>query len=474
MPSKFLSNGILRDLLSEASTDERLMLTGLLGENQETPMGGRALQEKICESGGHGVVNFFRGQGTSYLDILDDIVNELDIPGLPPYTYSEEAVSYCVHAFEEIDSLKISKADSIQMGIEYAQEAEGKILLRHLEVTYEKMDPKQKIDFELHFDSIANDLNISLFSGLTGVEKIYALSGMQDELRYSMLKGIFLPLITSDPTASFVSPMIFLPLLGTTAFLGPVAWGGVGIAAIFAYGKPKYQKLIPVVVAIGFIRQRIYSKGNITQPEITSNETKVRNLSTFISKVGEKVASGTGEKIRSEAGTWLEDKKSKYSGNEYIKQLEKNAIYAVESVHVSLSSLVTFIITEIDLSPEFINNHIGNGKKLARDKVGLHLNYLNDNCSSCVVHKDHERYVGLKDLKNSGDIEKYIDELEFWCLLYRAMQTFTISYISLFMSNTNKFKVFGGLDEEVIRREVEAYIKFYTNECIGNLDLAPA
>ena len=82
---EYLSNGVLRELLSHASEDEKLTLTKLLDENQNISYSHERLQEEICLCGGHGVANIVRGQGTGYLDILDDIVEKLKIKGLPRY-----------------------------------------------------------------------------------------------------------------------------------------------------------------------------------------------------------------------------------------------------------------------------------------------------------------------------------------------------------------------------------------------------
>jgi hypothetical protein len=79
MLDKFISNGKLLDLLTLANNDERLALTKLLDSNEERPYDAKTLQEKNCIEGGRGIANLFRGQGTGYLDILDDVVNALEI-----------------------------------------------------------------------------------------------------------------------------------------------------------------------------------------------------------------------------------------------------------------------------------------------------------------------------------------------------------------------------------------------------------
>jgi len=215
------------------------------------------------------------------------------------------------------------------------------------------------------------------------------------------------------------------------------------------------------------------TKQNIVKRQRPIQAT-TQELSAFLSQVGEVVFSTSGENIQNEGISWLADKRSKFSGKEYIEQLEKNAIYTVESISLALPSLVTFIITDHDLNQEFIFQHIGNGQELARDKVGFHVQYLESECDGCIVHKDHARYEGLKGIKSSGDLAKYVDELEFWCTFYRSMQSFIMGFLDAFVHNTNSFKVYKDIDEETVKNEVEKYVKLYSNQCIGNITVTSA
>ena len=98
MPSKFISNGALREVLKQATDDERLSLTKILDSDRSEPYSYIKLQEEICDQGGHSVVNLFRGQGTGYLDIVDDVADELKIRNIPSYMYE-------VQYFDEIENL---------------------------------------------------------------------------------------------------------------------------------------------------------------------------------------------------------------------------------------------------------------------------------------------------------------------------------------------------------------------------------
>lgn len=80
MPTKFVSNGELRSLLDRATIEERLALTQTISEAAASALSATELQQQICMTGGHGVANCVRGQGTGYIDIVSDVASGLKIP----------------------------------------------------------------------------------------------------------------------------------------------------------------------------------------------------------------------------------------------------------------------------------------------------------------------------------------------------------------------------------------------------------
>ena len=104
LPKNFISNSTLKNLLSHATNEELLSLTKLLESEKDLPYTATKLQEEICWEGGHGVVNILwrLGDGTGYLDIVDEVLDELNIYGLPSYDFE-------VKYYDEINDLKYSK-----------------------------------------------------------------------------------------------------------------------------------------------------------------------------------------------------------------------------------------------------------------------------------------------------------------------------------------------------------------------------
>lgn len=257
MPKKFISNQVLIELLDQATEDEILSLTRLIEPNQKNPYSATKLQEEICEMGGHGIVNIFRGQGTGYLDIVDEVADELKIKGLLSYNLR-------VKYFEEIENLKFDEKIAKQKGIEYAQKAEEKIIIKLLELVYDKLDPNKKEEFDKQINKVAKQFDSSLTANLSGTAGLMALGNLGGFATYTFLT-------TSLNTIS-MGTLGFGAYTAATSFLsialGPAGWAALGVAGVFALGKPEYEKLIPIVAMVGAIRQRITYDRNSKKIEV--------------------------------------------------------------------------------------------------------------------------------------------------------------------------------------------------------------
>jgi len=167
MPKKFISNYELRKLLLLATDDEKLALTRVFDQDSKSPYGAITLQEKICKEGGHGFTNFWRGQGTGYLDILDDVANELELENIPSYNSS-------VKYYDELYYIKGEKDDTPEsnikrlytkdkatlLGLEYAENIEKIIIVELIKKSYELM-VKQKKDYEMALVKLQKETNLT-------------------------------------------------------------------------------------------------------------------------------------------------------------------------------------------------------------------------------------------------------------------------------------------------------------------------
>jgi len=268
MPNKFISNNVLRELLEKATEEERQSLTSIIDENQKKPFSAIKLQKAISREGGHGIVNMFRGQGTGYLDIVDDVASALKVHGLTPY--------YKVSKFDEIDLLKAAEFDEYQAqikGIKYAEKAEEKIILKLLEKIYEKLDTKDKEAFDKQIADVTKEYGSSSSKVLTGSAGLLVLGNLGGFATYTFLTSAL-------STLSFGALGFGAYTAATSALsvlLGPIGWAGLGLASIFAVGKPEYKKLIPIIAIIGTIRQRIKKDLEDKKQNLKSNKQNLKS-----------------------------------------------------------------------------------------------------------------------------------------------------------------------------------------------------
>lgn len=253
MPKMFISNAMLRELIEKATYEEKLSLTKILDKHQTKPFSPKKLQEEICWEGGHGFVNAYRGQGTGYLDIVDEVADELKIKNIP--SYSSE-----VKYYDEIESLKYTEDEAKNLGIGYAEKVEEKIILKVLEITYKEMSEQDKLSFDAQVNKIAKEFDSNITEKLTGTAGLMVLGNLGGFATYTFLTTA-MSTITMG-TLGFGAYTAATTLLSIV--LGPVGWTSLGAAVILALGKPDYQKLIPIVATIGAIRQRIKYENNVS------------------------------------------------------------------------------------------------------------------------------------------------------------------------------------------------------------------
>ncbi len=249
MPSKFLSNGVLRDLLSKVTPEERLDLTKIISPESKKPYDHLKLQREICRTGGHSVINFFRGQGTSYLDMVDDVVDKLKIDGLPSY-HEEKSPIY---KFDDISSLAYPESKCIQLGVDYAEKAEEKIILKILEISYKNMSPDERKNFDKQINEVAEKFGSSSAGKLAGASGLVVLGKLGGFATYTFLT-------TTMSAISFGTFGFGAYVTATTwlsYFLGPPGWIAIGTYGAYKLGQPNMEKVIKIVVGVGTIRQRL-------------------------------------------------------------------------------------------------------------------------------------------------------------------------------------------------------------------------
>lgn len=256
MPKKFLSNGVLLDLMEMASDEERLTLTKILDPSATKPLNGASLQQKICAAGGHGVANWVRGQGTGYIDILDDVINGLKVQDVPTYRGDKVFSGLSLWQIDEVDSIRINKRDReacLKLGVAHVETAENKVLIDLLESAYKNMSSEQRTAFDARVREVANQFGSTGGRGLAGGAGLMVLGNLGGFATYTLMSTVLSTI--SFGALGFGAYTAASSLLSLV--LGPAGWVAMGGAAIHAIGKPELKATIPLVANVAMIRQRL-------------------------------------------------------------------------------------------------------------------------------------------------------------------------------------------------------------------------
>lgn len=256
MPKKFLSNRVLLGLLERASDDERLTLTKILDPLTNAPLNGVLLQQRICAAGGHGVANWLRGQGTGYIDMLDDVVDSLKVGGVPSYRGERVFDGLSLWQIDEVESIRINKRDTekcLKLGIAHVEMAENKVLIQLLESAYKNMSQSQRLAFDARVREVANQFGSTSGKNIAGGAGLMVLGNLGGFATYTLMSTILSTI--SFGALGFGAYTAASSVLSFV--LGPAGWVAMGGAAIHAMGKPELKTTIPLVANVAMIRQRL-------------------------------------------------------------------------------------------------------------------------------------------------------------------------------------------------------------------------
>ena len=124
------------------------------------------------------------------------------------------------------------------------------------------MNPDERSEFDNQLNEVAKKFGADSTKKLAGgIAGLMALGNLGGFATYTLLTTTMSAI--SMGTLGFGAYTMATKALSVV--LGPIGWAGLGVAAVYAYGKPKYQKLIPIVVTIFSIRQRLEFEKKLTK-----------------------------------------------------------------------------------------------------------------------------------------------------------------------------------------------------------------
>lgn len=293
--NKFYANQEIYKVLNQATTEERLQITRILEGDVESPykmhipFKADKLVRELTWCGGNTIANIFRGSGNSYLDMLDDVALLLEIPKNQYVSYSGIAAIDDSYMFEDIiiktlceeiicpelnmpisevqaakkvyinNLLKYEKQyEEIKLRLkrftgEHTLKLEETIIYKFMDMTYEKMSAKEKLEFDQAIQALAIEKGIDskkISSGVAGLIVIGELGGFTTYMLMSMALsklglGVF-------GFGFFTGASSFLSII-----LGPVGWGAAGGYLLWSFAAPNKQKVMKIVLTVALIRMRL-------------------------------------------------------------------------------------------------------------------------------------------------------------------------------------------------------------------------
>jgi len=480
----YYSNIDLRDLLLLATKGELEFLTNMIKPESYLILGADELVDTLSNLGGHSFFNLVRGNGVRYSEILIDISEGLGSKSIPPMLKNKrippEKFGYL--NYDKVGQTYIDRDNAKKTCHQYALETEKKITIKLFEALSESCEGDEKAEMFKTSYSLLEEISIetgtaiptkvtpgNIFTKLNELDQelsdAFLFSITSDYLKYTKSENL------EDTTPHSMAAMAtgYLSLALSTVFLpiGAAAYGYMLNSKL----NERLLKLAPVVMMFFRIRARIRierrfeMEDKIASKSSDSKETALRFIGAILNQYG----SGFGETI----ATWLDSKREGFNGNEYIIQLEKNAVYLNESYQKQFSALVTFLMTDCELDSEFIDAHCQQAQGLAKDKTGLIVNYLRGGFDVPSSIFGVESYAALKELKGESE-SRYKEELEFQCSLYRSKYMIIKLLINQVKKDSTPLSTLGQLPEADLTELLHVQINNYSNLIISNLEIVEA
>jgi len=212
--------------------------------------------------GGNSFMNFFRGEGVSYKEVLTDVAEHL-----------------------KINFNKNNSCEKIEL----------EILLKVLEKAVENMSESERRDVLESFGG--------KYTSMTGPALTLAL---QTVIRSSGFAAYKLAAIIAQATAKAIlgrglAYTTTAPIMqGISIFSGPIGWVITGIWAAFDLASPAYRVTVPCVIQIAYMRQKLQNKEKekeLNDSLIISNENLVCNKCYSSYKKGSKFCPECGAPV---------------------------------------------------------------------------------------------------------------------------------------------------------------------------------
>lgn len=139
------------------------------------------------------------------------------------------------------------------------------------------------------------------------------------------------------------------------------------------------------------------------------------------------------------AEEYVLEKQQRYKGKDYLDQLEKNSVYLTEATDAFCVAIAQYLKVGTPRLPQkkVMGYVLQIRMTQPQQSTPHHLNFLRHGCAGCPVHQGHYRYAKLRELRQSGNRSRYLDELKLVCKYSQASFTLSQLFLTTFLQDHN-------------------------------------
>lgn len=244
---------ILADFITD-NNKGRISLDSSIRSQIDTFKRNKSLKEnsdllikEIQEFGGNSIINFFRGNGVEYREILSDVADHMKV--------------------------KVVKTDGVE-------DLEVKIILAVAMKSMEKMSANEQENF---FRTISGGKVTGLGPGAIAALQALVLAGGFGTymLATTVANAVARQLIGRGLAFGATSSL----MQGISVFAGPIGWALTATWAAYDLANPAYRVTVPCVIQIAYMRQR---NKELNMPHCSSCGALIIQNQKFCSECGTK------------------------------------------------------------------------------------------------------------------------------------------------------------------------------------------
>jgi len=160
---------------------------------------------------------------------------------------------------------------------------------------------------------------------------------------------------------------------------------------------------------------------------------------------------------------WLVEKQNNFTGEAYLDQIEKNAVYFYELASIcNLDSSKYLFLGQPILTAEEVEPFVSLRRGIALQIADQQVRFIRYSCSGCDMHDEHSLWADYQRMRNMGDRRVYVEELEFACIRNRVFFMTSEYFLSTLLLNhkwagiASRLPVQGVIDEVIQEVHVQA------------------